>query len=70
MSMKNEIEAGGLDRRAAELERRAKETDVEAHVHFSPSRHAFWQESERADRYRSRAHDLRDQAARLRRQTD
>lgn len=68
MSMKHEIEARGLERRAAEFERKARERDVEVHVQFSPRRFGFWDEQDRIDRYRKTARDLREQAAKLRRQ--
>lgn len=66
MSTKTEIEAHGLERRADEFDKRARELDVETHVQFNPRRHAFWGEMDRADRYRKKASDLREQATKLR----
>lgn len=55
MGVKEEIESRDLERRAAEFENRVGELDIEAHVHFRPGIPAFWEESDSADRHRTRA---------------
>lgn len=60
-------EARQLENRAAELESRAEEMDVEQHVYFNPRRHSYWNVDERIEKYRAKARQLREQARQLRR---
>lgn len=67
-SARTEIEAQGLERRAAVLERQADEREGRAVWDFGGGSRFYYQTLDRAEQYRREARELREQATRLRRQ--